>query len=241
MRRRIESGRYGNRVRALLAVVLGLLFVPAPVTAQEKAKPAGTWYAETVQTGDTGIRVMNIWSKGRKLRSETVVSGTQLLTIVNGDTYYNILPSAGTGVAIQRSPRAIVDDEKGGRPFGHDVERLLARGAEKASTERMMGRELTVYRLSSDTVREEVWATADAEKLPVKLVYTDRKEGKTAETLLNWSRDLPLADSFFEPDPRISLERMSYEEFVSRVKDGKVASFPPLHVELLSGRSSKPE
>ena len=55
--------------------------------------------------------------------------------------------------------------------------------------------------------------------------------------MLNWSRGMPLADAFFEPDPRIALEKMSYEEFLARVKDGKVASFPPLFSDLLSGRS----
>ena len=223
-----------------LGLLLGLT-IAAPAGAEkaagnEKEKGADTWYAETVQHGDGGLRVMNIWSRGRKLRAETIVGGTVLLTLVNGETYYNIIPSAGTGVAIQRSPKAIADDQKGGRPFGRDVEKILARGAEKAGSERLMGREVTIYRLNAGNTREEVWATEDGEKLPIKLVYTDREKGQTAETMLNWSRGMPLADAFFEPDPRIVLEKMSYEEFLARVKDGKVASFPPLFADLLGGR-----
>ena len=220
----------------LLGLAIAASADAAPAPGNDKEKGADTWYAETVQHGDGGLRVMNIWSKGRKLRAETIVGGTVLLTLVNGDTYYNIIPSAGTGVAIQRSPKAIADDQKGGRPFGRDVEKILARGAEKAGSERLMGREVTIYRLNSGSTREEVWATDDAEKLPIKLVYTDREKGQSAETMLNWSRGMSLADAFFEPDPRIALEKMSYEEFLARVKDGKVASFPPLFADLLGGR-----
>lgn len=220
----------------LVALVLGGAGAPR-AAGDEKGKGPDTWFAETVQHGDAGLRIMNIWSKGRKLRAETIVGGTVLLTLVNGDTYYNLIPSAGTGVAIQRSPKAIADDQKGGRPFGRDVERLLARGAEKAGSERLMGREVTVYRLNTGGTREEVWATEDGEKLPIKVVFTDREKGQSAETMLNWSRGLTLADAFFEPDPRLAVEKMTYDEFLARVKDGKVASFPPLFVELLGGRS----
>jgi hypothetical protein len=225
--------------KSLGLLLLGLAIAApadaAPAAGNDKEKGADTWYAETVQHGDAGLRVMNIWSKGRKLRAETVVGGTVLLTLVNGDIYYNIIPSAGIGVAILRSPKAIAGDQKGGRPFGRDVEKILARGAEKAGSERLMGREVTIYRLNAGNTREEVWATEDAEKLPIKLVYTDREKGQSAETMLNWSRGMPLADAFFEPDPRIALEKMSYEEFLARVKDGKLASFPPLFSDLLSG------
>ncbi len=222
----------------LLALALGAASA-AQAAGDEKRGGADTWYAETVQHGDGGIRVMNIWSKGRKLRAEMVAGGTMLLTIVSGDTYYNILPSAGTGIAIQRSAKAIADDQKGGRPFGRDVEKILARGAEKAGSERLMGREVTIYRVNTGNTREEVWATEDAEKLPIKLVYTDREKGQSAETMLNWSRGVPLVDSFFEPDPRITLEKMTYEEFLAKVKDGKLASFPPLFADLLG--ASRPQ
>jgi hypothetical protein len=225
----------------VLALALGLGLGALPALAkepgEEKSRGGGSdsWFAETVQHGDSGVRVMNIWSKGRKLRAETTIAGALLVTIVNGDSYYNIVQSAGTGVALPRAAKAIADDQKGGRPFGHDVARILARGAEKASSERLMGREVNVYRLSEGNTREEVWATADGEELPIKLVYTDREKGQTAETMLNWSRGLPLADSFFEPDPRLAIEKLSYEDFLARVKDGKLSSFPPLFSDLLAG------
>jgi outer membrane lipoprotein-sorting protein len=229
--------RSGRRCKRLGLLLLGLALAvhagAARAAGEEKGKGADTWFAETVQHGDSGIRVMNIWSKGSKLRAETTVAGTPLVTLVNGETYYNILPSAGTGVAIQRSPKAMAQQHPGGRPFGHDVERILARGAEKASSERLMGREVVVYRLSAGNTREEVWATDDAEKLPIKLVYTDREKGTTAETMLNWTRGVTVVDGFFEPDPRIAMEKLSYEEFVARVKDGKLKSFPPLFADLL--------
>ena len=72
----------------------------------------------------------------------------------------------------------------------------------------------------------------------MKLIYSDKASGKSAETMLNWVRGLPLDDSFFEPDPRIALEKMTYEEFLARAKEGKPAGFPPLFSDLLSGRAN---
>jgi hypothetical protein len=230
-----------------LLVLLALLPLPDMARAATDAKDTDAkgseqsgsggeyWFAETIQHGDGGIRVMYIWSKGRKLRAERIIDGAVLQTIVNGDTYYNILPTAGIGVAIQRTPKALADDRKGGRPFGHDVEAIVARGAEKATTERLMGHEVAVYRLYSEKSREEVWATTDGDKVPVKLVYTDREGGKSYETMLNWTRGNAVKESFFEPDPRIAIQKLSYEEFVAGVKDGALKTFPPLFNDLLVG------
>ena len=227
-----------------IALLVGLALLAAPGAGAadkgEADKGPDTWYAETVSQGDGGVRVMQTWSKGRKLRAETAIGGQLLVTLVNGESYYNLIPSSGVGIAIQRSPRALADDQKGGRPFGRDAERILARGAEKAGTERLMGRDVVVYRVSSGETREEVWATDDAEKLPVKYTYMDRTSGKSAETMFNWIRGVNLADAFFEPDPRIQIERMTYDEFVARVKEGKAPGFPPLFVELLAGRPEAP-
>jgi hypothetical protein len=230
----------------LLGLTLASLSAAPGAAAEDKSKNAVAkaddgpregeyWFAETIQHGDGGLRVMNIWSKGRKLRAERIVDGAVLQTLVNGDTYYNILPTAGIGVAIQRTPKALADDQKGGRPFGHDVEKMLARGGEKASTERLMGHEVAVYRINSEEAREEVWATTDADQLPIKLVYTDRKDNKSYETMLNWTRGNAVKDSFFEPDPRITLQKLSYEEFLAGVKDGTLTTFPPLFNDLLVG------
>lgn len=246
MRNRMRSwGGSSHGVRQGLAfgatLFVALVALAADKGAAERAASSGpdTWFAETVSQGDGGVRVMQTWSKGRKLRAETTIAGQLLLTIVNGDTYYNLIPSAGVGIAIARAPRALEDDRKGGRPFGRDTERILARGAEKAGSERLMGKDLAVYRISNGDIREEVWATDDAEKLPVKLVYTDRKEGETAETLFNWIRGVQLSDAFFEPDPRLQIEKVSYEDFAERVKEGKAVGFPPLFTDLLSGRPER--
>ena len=245
----MNAMRLWMRTRALgdLLVLLALLALPDMARAATDAKgtdPKGSeqsatggeyWFAETIQHGDGGIRVMYIWSKGRKLRADRIIDGAVLQTIVNGDTYYNILPTAGIGVAIQRTATALADDRKGGRPFGHDVEAILARGAEKAATERLMGHEVAVYRLNSGKSREEVWATTDGDKLPVKVVYTDREGGKSYETLLNWAHGNAVKETFFEPDPRIAMQKVTYEEFVAGVKDGSLKTFPPLFNDLLVG------
>ena len=103
-----------------------------------------------------------------------------------------------------------------------------------------MGKELVVYRLTTEEAREEVWVTDDAEKLPVKHVYTDKKGGNSGESMWSWHRGLEIADSFFDPDPRVKIEKMTYEEFVKRVKEGKAPSFPPLFIDLLAGRPETP-
>lgn len=225
-------------------LALGLALLVARVAgAADKGdgeKRPDTWYAETVTQGDGGVRVMQTWSKGRKLRAETTIGGQLLLTIVNGESYYNLIPSSGVGISIQRSPRAVADDQKGGRPFGRDAERIVARGAEKAGAERLMGKEVSIYRISAGETREEVWATDDVEKLPVKYLYTDKASGKSAETLFNWIRGVDLADSFFEPDPRLQIEKLTYDDFVTRVKEGRAPGFPPLFIELLAGRPEAP-
>ena len=70
---------------------------------------------------------------------------------------------------------------------------------------------------------------------PVKLEIFDRVSGQTATTHIDWGRDLEIADSFFEPDPRVTLERISYEEYKTRAQKGPVGPVPALFSGLIHG------
>ena len=56
------------------------LLLASPVVAQEIPD---TWYAERIISGDTPPVVEHLWSKGSKLRAETVIGGQPILTLVN--------------------------------------------------------------------------------------------------------------------------------------------------------------
>ncbi len=54
---------------------------------------------------------------------------------------------------------------------------------------------------------------------------------------LGWVRDyIQIPDPFFEPDPRYTMEYMSYQEFQKRKAKGPKGMLPVLFPELLSGR-----
>ena len=48
--------------------------------------------------------------------------------------------------------------------------------------------------------------------------------------------DLELSDAFFEPDPRVKLERVEYADYVTRSQTGPVGPAPVLFSNLLHGR-----
>ena len=99
----------------LLVRLLVLLLAPG-ASAQEDAVPASpqaqpTWYAQALTRGDAGLNVTHFWSKGAKLRAETVVSGHKVVTIVHGEWYWAYDGLTLDGVAIRRDPRAVALDD----------------------------------------------------------------------------------------------------------------------------------
>ena len=73
-----------RRLAALAA--LGALLAPGSVRAQEADEEPGpeTWYAQVLGRSDTELNVTHFWSKGPKLRSETVLGGRKIVTVVSG-------------------------------------------------------------------------------------------------------------------------------------------------------------
>jgi hypothetical protein len=219
-----------RRARRLALAALLVLAAGRAVAEEE------TWYVQKVTSGDAPLRVENFWSKGSRLRAHTVVAGRPLLTLVNGEFYTVIDELAATGVAIRRSPAAIAADPTRGRPFGREGDRLVADGAERVGRETIMGRDCEVYRLTTAAGRREACLLQDASRVPVRAEEFDRARSATVQVrFLDWSRGFPVADAFFEPDPRIAIERVEYADYLARAPKGPVGPAPVLYRDLLHG------
>lgn len=234
----LSPPRRSSSLAAVAALLVGLVLgtgASAKDEAAPRAAESETWAADTITSSDTGIEIAHAWSKGRKFREDRVVAAIPVVTIVNGDTYYAIDALTGEGVAITRSPKAIAGDAKGGRPMDERIQRTIQAGAEKIGTERIGGRPCVGYQLTDDKGKQTVWLTDDALRLPVRAEIFDRKSGRSADTRFNWTRDLPIPDAFFEPDPRLRMERVGYDEYVKRSQSGPVGPVPVIHGNLLHG------
>lgn len=213
----------------LLGLSIGVLGPPA------QAEEPDTWYVEAFAQATGGVQLSYIWSKGRKLRSQSVVAGHPILTLVTGETYYTIDGLSGTGIAIRRSAKALAADAKGGRPMANEGRELVARGAEEIRTERISGREVKVFQMTDAQGKHTAWVTNDPQQLLVKLETFRRGDGQSAITLFSYERGLEIPETFFEPDPRWTIERMTYEEYLARSAQGPVGPVPVIHADLLSG------
>lgn len=205
---------------------------------QAAGKTPTSWYAQRVTRGDTGVIVTDLWSSGRRLRAEAVLSGVPILQLVSGEWYYVIDGLRETGLAVRRSPKALQADlGNAGRPFGNEAAELEARGAEQIREEQVGERKARVLRLTDQMGRHEVWVTDDAAALPIRVDSTDRNSGVHVVTdYVDWLSQLDLPATFFEPDPRVQLERLEYDEYVQRAAQGPVGPAPVLFSDLLHGR-----
>jgi len=232
----IRSSRAAGLALALAGV---LALVPLAGLAQKDAKAptsAPTWYALALAHSEIGLNVAYFWSKGAKMRAETVVAGHKIVSIVNGDTYTAYDATTRAGVAIGRAPEAIAKDAPGRRPFGREVEVIVGQGGEKVGEEVIGGRPCERYRVTDGAGRREVWVTKDELRLPVRLEIYTRLSGKTIYTdFVNWAAELDLDDGFFEPEPELRLERLSFQEFADRGFT-PVGPVPILYMDLLTGR-----
>ncbi len=214
-----------------------LLLLPEAPTHAAEAPGPDTWTAEAIIHGDEGVNVTQYWSQGRKLRAETLVGGHRVLTIVNGSTYYALDPVAGVGVAIERSPKALAEDKPNTRPFARELNQVIRDGAEQIGTEKLFGQDCDVYRLTDERGRQEVWATRGALRVPLRVETYARRRAKTVRTdYVAWDRGLTIAPSFFEPDPRLSLETVTYDAYRERTAKGEaVGPVPVMYADLLHG------
>ena len=248
-----------SRVWALALVALSLSpLLPtseagAQVRNQEKREPTqreapepkgGTtessgWYALRITRGDAGVIATHFWSTGRSLRAEAVLSGVLIQQIVSGEWYYVIDDVRGTGIAVRRSAAALEYDRSNPsvRPFGNEAADLIARGAEQVREEQVAGRKARIYRLTDEQGRHEIWVTDDATALPVRIDSTDRNSGAQVITdYVDWLSAIEAPAAFFEPDPRVQLERIEYAEYMDRASRERLGPAPVLFGDLLHGR-----
>lgn len=248
MRHRIGTAlALGAALALLLAPGTALAAKPSrkakPSRREAAAKPGGaeraSWYAQRITRGDTGIFIVTLWSKGRRMRAETIVAGVPILTLVSGEYYYVIDQVQKQGLAVRRSPAALAIDHEhpNARPFGTEGESLKARGAELVREEKIAGRSAKVFQLTDDRGQHRVWITADELALPIRIESTERATGVHVVTdYVDWLSGLSLPDDFFEPDPRVQIERIEYEEYLRRSSQGPVGPAPVLFSDLLHGR-----
>jgi hypothetical protein len=206
---------------------------------EKGAKEPSSWYARSLIHGDRGIIVWDYWAMGRKLRAETIVGGIPIVTLVSGEFYTIVNMLTRTGVAIRRAPEAIAADRTraGERPFGREGQELTAKGGEFVRSEEISGRPCRMIRLTEERGKTEVWITDDKRKLPVRVEFSLGDTGaKSTTDYIDWIADLELSDAFFEPDPRVVLERVEYADYVTRSQTGPVGPAPVLFSNLLHGR-----
>jgi hypothetical protein len=219
-----------------LAKILWLLPLLVAASETPQAPPEPTWFVQRVTTGDAPLRVEYFWSKGSRLRAETVVAGRPILTIVSGEFYYVIDALGEVGVAIRRSPASLAADATRGRPFGREGDLMLAEGAEKVGEDDRTGKPCDLYRLTDSRGRREVCLSPDERRLPVHSETYSRSSHRRVETrYLDWVQGFRASDSFFTPDPRLELERIEYDAYLERSRRGTVGPAPVLYRELLHG------
>lgn len=203
--------------------------------AAQPGSPPPTWYAQALAHGAAGLNVTYFWSKGPKLRAETVVAGHKIVTIVSGDWYYAYDGLTGRGLAIRRDPLAVAKDAKLSRPFGNEYESLTEQGAELVRKEDVLGRKAGVFRVTDALGRREAWVTLDQERLPLRVEIYDRRTHERRTTdYLNWQSHLAIPDAFFQPDSIAKLEKISLEDYLRRtLAQGSVGPVPVLYANLL--------
>ncbi len=213
-------------------VALGVSFaVPALAT--------DSWYAARITGGDTPFRVEHFWAEGGKVRMDTVIRAQPFTTIVSGEYYTVIDPVKKTALSIRVTPSALklMRETRGQRPFAREADRMVAAGAEQVGSEKIGNRPTKHYRVSNSLASSEAWVTDDDFRLPMRLIRYDRTSGSTRrEDFVDWARDLALPDAFFAVPAGTEVERLEYEEYAERARDGTSQIVPILVPELLHGR-----
>lgn len=240
--RRREIGRPGGGWPSLAAIALALLLAQAGSAAAAEAPEAAaepgaggeardTWYAFALTSGAMGTMVVHYWSKGVKMRAETVVSGHPMVTLVDEQHYTMVDVLGGRGTRVARSKNSRAEDAERSRPFATELQEVLRRGGEKIRSEES----LDVYRVTDEAGRKTVWVDPRAE-VPVRVETFDRQSGQTSRVdYVGWMAGLPIADDFFTARAGIALQDVSYEDFVSRTGSAAMERIPVFYGALLHG------
>lgn len=205
---------------------------PAP-----RSLPPGKGLQATSMTRtEYGVAIVQYWSLGPRLRAEAVVNGHNVITVVNGAFYYAYDSLEGRGYRIRRSPAAIDADAERLRPFGLQLQKILAEGGEKIREESFEGIPVDVYRVTDDEGRRTLRVpTGDPNQIPISLETYDRSRGRTVRLdWINWLTGLKVPESFFIPPPNVELEEFeSYQDYRIRLAEGPIPPAFPFFKELL--------
>jgi len=89
--------------------------------------------------------------------------------------------------------------------------------------------------LTDERGRRELWVTLDTNRIPLRLEIFDRRTATRRYTdYVNWQSDLYIPDAFFEPEPAAKLQKLGFEEYLSRtLEEGSVGPVPVLYTNLL--------
>ena len=195
-------------------------------------------YAMSMSRGDSGLHIVEYWSKGRTMRAHTTLSGHPFVTLVDSEYYYTLDPVFKRGVAIPRSPRSKAADEGRQRLFGNEYEDMIEGGAAKIRSEETPAGPIDVYRLTDDTGRRTVWVTGDEYHLPLKFETFIRSTGETAQLeYLSWAPLRLMGEFFSAPGADWELERVpTYEAWVKAAPSSGFKQAPIIFPTLLHGR-----
>jgi len=248
------------KTSVLAACVTLLCLAAASVAAEEKGRPAHqvagespesvagssaevpaseiTWYAQALAQGPGGLNVTQFWSKGSKLRAETVIAGHKVVTIVAGEWYCAYDAALGEGIRVRRAPEALAKDVPYRRPFGNDALKLIQQGAELVRQEDFHGRDADVYQLTDVLGRRTVWVSKDALNIPLRIeIYNRSHQTRQSTDYTDWLTGLRLRDAFFEIPPGTHFEEYDIEGYARAIADeGSVGPVPVLYMDLLRGR-----
>lgn len=210
---------------------------PAPAEDVKRIDAEGV-YAMSMARGDSGLHIVEYWSRQGQMRAHTTLGGHPFVTLVTEDTYYTLDPVFKRGVAVPRSPRSTAATRGRHRLFGNEYEDMRAQGAEKIRSEQTSAGPVDVYRLTDDNGRRTVWVTGDEYRLPLKFETFIRATGETAQfEYLSWS-PLRLTGEFFTvPGEGWDIERVpSYEAWVTADRNATFRQAPIIFPMLLHGR-----
>ena len=216
----------------LLATFVG----DAAAEGKNKSSKSTSWYVSAVVSGRSGYRITNYWSKGSKLRAETMSGVHPIVTIVRGDRYWVYDELLKKGIEIKRSAPAVAEDATRIRPFGNDLEDLIRSNGEKVESVVLGEVAAEIWRATNQSGRRTVWVTVSEPRVPLRVENFDRESGESATlNYSNWASGFDLPDSAFEPPADLDLEKFEYDDYVAKSLDGLIGPAPVLYPHLLHG------
>ncbi len=213
--------------------------VSADAEASAREQPR-TWHATAYVRGRMGIRVIDYWSAGAKMRARTLIAGHPITTIVRGEHYLAFDRLTGRGVRIRRAPEAVARDAERLRPFAFELDELVRDGGEKVEDVELGSTGGEVWRVTDASGRRQVWVSKGIPRVPFRVETFNRASGESIDLdYANWTFDLELPDGFFSPPVDLVVETFEYGDYVAKAARGEVPPIPVLYPDLLHGQAAR--